>query len=248
MKKLLLALSVLILGSSCSEDEFLTAIEAKQFVIAHRGSCQLHGFPENSRASLKEALSLNIYGTEFDVRQTKDGILVISHDDDFNGLEISKTDYNDLLVYTLSNGETIPTLKEFFAIFNETISDVKLIVELKYCDVDKVVRLVNSFNIQDNVDYISFNKTYCDQLAQIGLGKYVLYLNSSLSPSDIDNLCYGWICYEESTFSSHPEWVHNAEKQGLKACILWPANDVEQMKRYANMKIHFFTDTPTIFN
>lgn len=248
MKKIFIFLSVLILFDSCDEDELLTVIQAKQFVIAHRGNTQLHRVPENSRASLKDALSLNIFGTEFDVRQTKDGILVINHDDNFNGLEISKTYYNDLLVYTLSNGETIPTLKEFFAIFKETVSDVKLIVELKYCDVDKVVELVKLFNIQDNIVYISSNKTYCDQLVQLGLGKYVLYLNSSLSPSDIDGLSYGWICYEESTFSSHPEWLHSAEKIGLKACMLCSVNDIEHMKRYASMKIHFFSEIPTAYN
>ncbi len=100
--------------SSCSEEELLTVQQAQNYIIAHRGSFQLHGLPENSRASLQEALSLQIHGTEFDVRQTIDGELVICHDETFNGLEISKSNFKELLLFTLSNGETMPTLKDFF--------------------------------------------------------------------------------------------------------------------------------------
>ena len=233
---------------ACEEDILLTALQAHQSVIAHRGSYQLHGYPENSRASLREALSLKIYGTEFDVRQTKDGVLVINHDEFFNGYEISKTSYQELISLSLNNGETISTLKEFLTIFKNSPSDVKLIVELKQCDVGEVVDLVKEFNLQAYVEYITFHQSYCNQLVQMGLGKSVLYLYGNLSPKEVVKFGYGWICYDESTVNAHPEWLSEAEELELKACMLWPVNDIEQMNNYANMGIHFFTDIPTVYN
>lgn len=248
MRKSLFIILILPIIISCSDDESLTVNQSRQYVIAHRGSYQLNGLPENSRASFLEALSLQVYGVEFDVRQSADGVLVINHDGVFHEKKISVTSYPELLNYRLPNGESIPTLNEFFALFKESSSSVKLIAELKYCDVEEVVKLVDKYEIQDNVRYISFNKDYCDQLVQLGLGRFVLYLNSELSPDEVKMLGYGGICYEEKVYNMHPEWLLQAKKMSLMPCALWPVNNVENMKRHCNMGIQFFSDIPTIYN
>ena len=246
VKNLFFIFFILFLCSSCSEEELLTIQQAQNYVIAHRGSYQLHGLPENSRASLQEALSFQILGTEFDVRQTKDGELVICHDETFNGKEIAKSDFKELLAFTLSNGETIPTLKDFFSVFKEMHSSKILYAEMKYCDVNKVVDLVNEFNIQDNVTYISFNKSYCDRIVNLGLGAYVFYLSGDLSPQEALEEGYGGISYHESVFNAHPEWLIEAKELGLKVCV-WPINDLEKMKYYTNKDILISTDVPTLY-
>lgn len=234
---------------SCSyEDKLLTSVQARKYIIAHRGSYQLHALPENSRASFREALALHIFGTEFDVRQTADGVLVINHDDYFNDKKVTETTFKELLDYKLSNGETIPTLIDFFDIYKETSRRVKLIIELKNCDVESVVDLVNEYEIQDDVRYISFNKEYCNQLVQQGLGKYVLYLYSELSPNEVKNLGYGWICYHESVYNLHLEWLKEAKDMNLIPCALWPVNDIGQMEMYSNLGILFFTDMPMSYS
>lgn len=233
---------------SCNEEESLTKLEAQKYVIAHRGCCQLPSLPENSRASLREALSLQVYGTEFDVHQTADGVLVINHDDFFYDKKITTTTFKELLDYKLSNGETIPTLIDFFDIFKESSRRVKLIVELKNCDVKRVVNLVNEYGIQNDVRYISFSKDYCNQLVQQSLGEYVLYLNSELSPIEVKDLGYGWICYNESVYNLHPKWLQEATDMGLIPCALWPVNDIGQMKMYSNLGILFFSDIPMTYS
>jgi glycerophosphoryl diester phosphodiesterase len=47
-------------------------------IIGHRGACGLA--PENTIASFKKALEHNVDGVEFDLRVTKDNIVIVHHD------------------------------------------------------------------------------------------------------------------------------------------------------------------------
>ena len=49
-------------------------------VIAHRGAWKKNGLPQNSIASLRQAIALEWGGSEFDVRMTADDSLIINHD------------------------------------------------------------------------------------------------------------------------------------------------------------------------
>lgn len=48
-------------------------------IYAHRGNSGF--FPENTMYAFKKSLDLGIYGIEIDVQKTKDGILVVHHDE-----------------------------------------------------------------------------------------------------------------------------------------------------------------------
>ncbi len=84
--------------------------------IAHRG---LHekGVPENSRAAFTRAIEEG-YAIETDVRRTKDGTLVVVHDDNLRRLtgepgKVSQTSYHDLSAMRLAGtDERILTLEE----------------------------------------------------------------------------------------------------------------------------------------
>lgn len=62
-------------AGSANQDNFL-----KNGVVAHRGAWKSDGLPQNSIASLKKAISLEVAGSEFDVQLTADGVLVLNHD------------------------------------------------------------------------------------------------------------------------------------------------------------------------
>ena len=84
---------------------------AQTQVIAHRGFWKTNPTTaENSIAALKNAQNLKVYGSEFDVRMTKDGVLVINHDEHINGVEIATSDFRSLKKQKLSNGENLSTL------------------------------------------------------------------------------------------------------------------------------------------
>ncbi len=84
-----------------------TEVNIYDNIIAHRGYHCF--FPENSIPAFKEAINRN-YGIEFDVRMTKDGELIVFHDQ--NGrrllgvdLKIKDMTYDEILKFSLCDGE-----------------------------------------------------------------------------------------------------------------------------------------------
>lgn len=100
-------------------------------IIGHRGAAGLA--PENTVASFKAAIEAGVDWIEFDVRATKDGRVVVSHD--ANTLRtsrrphsIAKTDYAILKNVRLKGGQSIPTLAEAFQAID---GKAKINVEIK---------------------------------------------------------------------------------------------------------------------
>lgn len=89
-------------------------------VAAHRA--EHPGFPENSLSAMKEAIRLGVDIIETDIRETKDGVLIIMHDKAIDrtttgtGLVADKTFAELQQVYLRKDGKTtterIPTFKE----------------------------------------------------------------------------------------------------------------------------------------
>ena len=79
---------------------------AKQ-VIAHRGYWKTEGSAQNSISSLQNTYKIGVYGSEFDVHITRDGEVVVFHDDDVEGIKIENANYADIKDKRLKNGEKI---------------------------------------------------------------------------------------------------------------------------------------------
>ncbi len=61
----------------------LAAFAAEPYrLIGHRGGVVEDKFPDNSAAALHGAIARNYWGIEIDIRETKDGVLVMQHDPD----------------------------------------------------------------------------------------------------------------------------------------------------------------------
>jgi len=102
----------------------------KVLTIAHRGACSR--FPENSRSSFLEALRLGADMVEFDVHRTKDGHLVVIHDNKIdrtsNGKgKVTKKSLEELKNYSFGE-EKILTLREALETLQEKCN---ILVELK---------------------------------------------------------------------------------------------------------------------
>ncbi|MBR4239708.1 MAG: glycerophosphodiester phosphodiesterase [Prevotella sp.] len=212
-------------------------------VIAHRGCWSGDSLPQNSLASFRKALELNIYGTEFDVRQTKDGKLVINHDATFHGLSIASNTYSYLCQYTLTNGETIPLLEDFIKAYLATDSKVLMVVELKSCKVNDVINMLEHYQLIPNVLFISLSNKYCNQLVQKGYGPITCYLGGNMAPADVKKERYGGIDYSQSVFTSHPEWISEAKSLGLWLGA-WTVNRVPDIQKYIADNVIVTTDYP----
>ncbi len=100
-------------------------------ICAHRGAMDTH--PENSLAAFREAVRLGAHMIEFDVRMTKDGHLVILHDETVDRTTNGNGKISDLTLDQVKHldagswksekfaGETLPTLKEALAVMPENI-------------------------------------------------------------------------------------------------------------------------------
>ncbi len=103
--------------------------------FAHRGLYALdQSVPENSLEAFQRAVAAG-YGAEMDVQRTKDGQIVVFHDDSMKracGVDKAIRDftYEELQAFPLfGTGERIPLLSEVLKVFD---GKQPLIVELKY--------------------------------------------------------------------------------------------------------------------
>ena len=136
-------------------------------IIAHRGAWKEFNLPENSIASLEKAIELKCDGAEFDVRRTLDGVLVVNHDPVYFGDTIQTNTYAYLNRNKLSNGESLPTLEQYFLKGTQNKHKTLLICEIKAAIKDKVqdylatietLALAKKLKIEKRIVYISFSK------------------------------------------------------------------------------------------
>lgn len=217
-------------------------------IIAHRGCWSGDSVPQNSLAAFRKALELNILGTEFDVHQTLDGKLVINHGAAFDSATISKTTYEDLCQHRLGNGETIPLLEDFLRTYVAVETNVLLVVDLKSCNLEHVIKMLKQYDVLSRVMFVSFSKNYCNQLFKRGLGQVTSYLGGNITPQEALNAGYGGINYSQKVYKAHPEWIDEAKALGLKVGV-WTVNDEKNINNYVNDSVIVTTDYVTkIYN
>lgn len=249
VKWMILAILMII---GCNSAKHMTSVKpsfAPNPVVAHRGAWKKKQLPENSIASLKEAIALGCTGSEFDVRMTADDSLVINHDPAFHQLNIEKSTYQQLTAFTLSNGEKLPTLKEYLAAGLEQNQQTRLVLEIKPSDagraranqiVQKVVALVHAMRAQAMVVYISFDLEMLLQVRQLDPVAITQYLEGNQTPAQLDSNKINGADYHFSVFHLHPEWIQQAKD---KQIILnaWTVNEATEMDWLLSKQFDFIT-------
>ena len=96
-------------------------------IIAHRGASFLSG-EDNTLKSFELAIELGADMVEFDVRKTKDNVLIAFHDKNLNDLPVSLHDYATLEKEANQKGFHIPQLKE---VLNLCHGKIRMDIEIK---------------------------------------------------------------------------------------------------------------------
>lgn len=223
-------------------------MKAQTQIIAHRGYWQTQPpTTENSIKSLENAQNLKIYGSEFDVRMTKDGVLVVNHDEHHNKLEISETNFKDLEKFKLSNGENFPTLKDYLKQGKKDKS-LKLIVEIKPDKTKekedeltaKTIKMIKDMKLESQSEFISFSLNICKEIKKAEPKFIVQYLNGELSPEQIKKEGLDGLDYHYSIFDKNPTWISEAKALGL-ITNAWTVNDVAVYDKLKAQGIGFIT-------
>lgn len=216
---------------------------AQPKIVAHRGYWRAEGSAQNSLTSLKKAYEAGCYGSEFDVWITTDGVPVVTHDAVWDGTRIEDATYAELQFRQLANGEFLPTLQQYLQL-GKTMPDMQLIFEIKTHKNDErndkvtkmSVDLVKKLGLEDQVEYIAFSKRVCQKLAEFTPGSKIAYLNGDLSPREAkEQLHCNGIDYNESVFKKHPEWLQEAEKEGIEVNV-WTVDGEENLRNHVNTK------------
>lgn len=223
-------------------------------VIAHRGAWKAQGHPQNSLASLNEAIRLGCEGSEFDVWMTADEVLVVNHDGDFEGMEIETSTYEQLLTKKLPNGEKIPTLKEYLAEGMKQ-TGTKLILEFKPSGISKErservgelsVKTVKEMKAEKWVDYITFSYEGGKKAIATDPTANVAYLTGDKSPAKLKEDGFFGFDYNIRVLRLMPSWIKEAQDLGLTVNA-WTVNNPEDMKWLLEQKADFITtDEPEL--
>lgn len=250
MKKLFLFAVVAGIVSSCLSTRKPSAMTfAKNTVVAHRGAFKKNGFPENSIASLREAIRLGCTGAEFDVRMTADDSLIINHDPHFNKLEIEKTEYKALTAFTLSNGEKLPTLQEYLQAGMQHNKQTRLVLEIKPSGISKdrgrliaarVLELVKALKATPWIVYISFDYEILKELRRLDPAASLQYLEGNIAPAQLKADGINGADYHFSVFKTKPHWIKEAKENGI-ALNAWTVNDSTTMNWLLKEGFDFIT-------
>lgn len=216
-------------------------------VIAHRGYWDCEGSAQNSITALNKAHEVGAYGSEFDVSITADGIPVVNHDDSIQGFCIETSLYDQIKDLKLKNGETLPTLEDYLKQGKKNKS-TQLILEIKPHKrvvnedraVTAILALVQQYQLEDQVEYISFSMNICKELISRAPAAQVSYLRGEVSPEDLKTLGFSGLDYHYKVFDKHPEWIQQAKDLGLTINV-WTVNDPEIMKSFLLKKVDYIT-------
>ncbi|WAA11411.1 glycerophosphodiester phosphodiesterase [Fervidibacillus halotolerans] len=200
-------------------------------IFAHRGSSGTR--PENTMIAFYEAEKNMADGIELDVQLSKDGKIVIIHDQkvdrttdgkgfvkDFTLDELQKLDAG----YRFQSGKypaKIPTLEQFLSWFKRT--EMICNIELKTTSVtnheleEKVIGLIQKYDLDDRIIISSFNHYAI-------VYSYRLAPHIETAPLFMEGLYMPWV-YAESIKAKaiHPhykvapkELIQISEKEGIK--------------------------------
>lgn len=228
-------------------------------IIAHRGYSSK--FPENTMLAFHEAEKIGADGIELDVQLTKDGEMVVIHDESIdrttNGSGFVKDlTFKEIRQYTANYKhklkgmkETVPSLKEVleWLTTNTLVCNIELkngIFPYKGME-EKVIELVRGFQLTDRIILSSFNHysiVYCHRLAP----------EIETAPLYLEGLYMPWI-YAQSIRAKgiHPQYravsdeiIHQSIENGI-AVRPYTVNKESVMKRLFQAKCTaIMTDEP----
>ncbi len=222
-------------------------------VIAHRGDTHKH--LENTLPAFASALKLGVDGVELDLQLTRDGVIVVFHDEDLRRLaerpeKIGHTGFSDLKKVKLKGGASIPTLDDLLDLVGDKLL---LNLELKTSHYfqggleEAVAKRLKTYKHKDRIILSSFNplalirlKVLCPKIRRGYLFENKFFLHRFLLPIP---KCY----------SLHAPFAHASRKkveethERGKKFFVWTVNDEGAMNRCLNMGVDgIITDKPRL--
>jgi glycerophosphoryl diester phosphodiesterase len=218
-------------------------------IIAHRGAWKEFNLPENSIAALQKAIEIKAFGSEFDVRRTLDGKLVVNHDPTHFGDTIELKTYAALNAKKLSNGEDLPLLQDYFKKGTASSHQTLLICEIKAAllsnttsqlTATETVELAKQLDIEEKIIYISFDFDVLQTIKTLRPSATVLYLENNKTLEQIMAAKFNGINFNYAQFLGNPSIAANAKKLHLMLGS-WTVNKDEDFNQLLAQGIQYIT-------
>lgn len=225
-------------------------------VVAHRGDSV--NAPENTMPAFKLAAMENNTYIEFDVHETKDGVIIVSHDDD-----LERVTGKNLFVHDLTYAEIqeLDTGKWFsqeyegtkFSTLDEALKflkdyDMTIQVEIKPTGYDdhleeKVVQIIRDNNLVDRCMITCLKLPPLLKIEEFAPDIYTVYSmfvcwgNVSKIPVD------AYTIEESNPYDIMVKDIHDAGKK----CFVWTANTEDRVQYFIDTNVDgILTDNPVM--
>lgn len=234
----------------------------KTLVWAHRGASNYA--PENTLIAFEKAVEMGADGIELDVQMTKDGELVVIHDETLERVSdkrgwVKDVTYAELKEINVNKNfpeygkVTVPTLEQVYLLIKPT--NLTINVEIKtgivfYEEIEeRVIDLTERYGLSDRVIYSSFNH-------------YTIQKIKKLRPQAVTGMLYsdglnGVTSYAREIVNAdamHPA-LYNIEYPGfIEACKknqlkihVWTVNEETEMRMLCERQIDaMITNDPAL--
>ena len=213
-------------------------MENKVTLTAHRG--WRSKYPENTMRSFIEAMKLDIDGIETDVQITKDGVLVLFHDDTLSrvtGREgmVSDYTYEELLGMRVRNAKTGATdvilrFEDFLRYFGWR--DLTFAIELKKPGYEaEVLEMMDRFSMREKSVITSFKFPCIERVKALRPDYRVGYLikgfdeekNAQMTAIGCEQVC------PQAKYLT-PETVRAWRELGFSSVRAWGITDADVMR------------------
>jgi len=210
-------------------------------VIAHRGYSG--AYPENTMLAFQKAVEVGADGIEMDVHETKDGVLVVIHDETVDRTTESKGAVKDYTLAELKKlnaaarcgcgFEAIPTFEEYcaWAAKQPIFTNVEVKTDNTYYpEIErKIWDMAVKYGLEKTTLFSSFNHVSMMRLKQLAPEAHTAALifpesGVKVFPGDYCKAA-GFEAYHPCAVSLNDENVRNLKDNGI-AINVWTVNDM----------------------
>lgn len=218
--------------------------------IAHRGFSGQ--YPENTLLAFEKGIEAGADGFEFDTHLTKDGEIVLIHDErldrttnatgfvrDFTLAELKEVDAGK--PFPEHGFQQIPTLREYFELIKgrELLTNIELKNGIFWYEgmEEKVIALVREYGLEGRIILSSFNHRSIMQCKKLAPDIRCGFLDFSwLEQAGEYTAGRGVECYHPAFFTLDAGTVEEIHSQGV-AINTWTVNEPEDIRRMLELGV-----------
>ncbi len=215
-------------------------------VVGHRGAPLYE--PENTLSSFKKAYECGATAIEFDVRATRDGVLVLIHDEKVDRVTngtgfVAKLSFREIRGLNVGVKEKVPTLDEVLEYAKDKLS---VDIEIKVAGIEeKVLKSIQRHGVEEKCIITSFIPQVLAKIKKMAPSLKIGVLCSEWSKEYIyiaERLkAYAILPYFKELNKDNILFIRS---KGFKI-IPWTINNLKDVKRLVNLGVDgVITDDP----